>query len=72
MGFAVRHDADSRTLKAILLCNMLNHAVSLMVDLLAVAQGMSTIVKSAPILVTHMLIIAGALYYAVPIRRAPT
>lgn len=63
LNFLVRNHKDSQTLKVILLYNVLYHASSITVDMMAVSKGTLVFEKIIVGQVVHIFIIIGAIIY---------
>ncbi|WP_461149335.1 hypothetical protein [Spirosoma pulveris] len=67
LNFLVRHHGDSATLKAVLICNLVNHAISAVHDLMAYNQGIIGL-ESLPFFTSHFFIGGFSLYYLSKIK----
>ncbi|MEP7197407.1 MAG: hypothetical protein ABI851_12875 [Saprospiraceae bacterium] len=68
MNFLVRNHTDNLTLKAVLLTNVITHALSMTADLWAVSDGVLEISKAAPGQIAHLFVGFGSLIYMLKIK----
>ncbi|PHK20078.1 hypothetical protein [Spirosoma sp. 209] len=67
LNFLVRNHGDSATLKAVLICNLVNHAINTVHDLMAYNQGIIGL-ESLPFFISHFFIGGFSLYYLSKIK----
>jgi hypothetical protein len=72
LNFLVRNHSDSDTLKAVLVCNVLNHTINLVNDILSINQGIATFKDSIPFITGHLFFGLGSLYYLMKIKLIKT
>lgn len=63
LNFLVRHHGDSKTLKAVLLYNLVYHAIMLVVNAYSLYQGAFTIGQAVLPVVFHVFIGIGSYWY---------
>jgi hypothetical protein len=63
LNFLVRNDNHSNTLKAVLIFTGAFHALSLIVDLMGISQGVLTLNKLIPGIILHSLIAIGSIFF---------
>lgn len=63
LNFLVRNDNNSNTLKAVLIFTGAFHALSLIVDLMGINQGVLTLNKLIPGIILHLLIAMGSIFF---------
>ena len=63
LNFLVRNDNNSNTLKAVLIFTGAFHALSLMVDIMGISQGVLQLNKLIPGIVIHSLITLGSIFF---------
>jgi hypothetical protein len=68
LNFLVRNHVDTDTLRAILVCNALNHTINLINDMISFNQGIASFKDSVPFIVGHLFIGLGSLYYLMKIN----
>lgn len=68
LNFLVHNHADTDTLKAVLVCNALNHTINLINDIMSFYQGIASFKDSIPFIVGHLFIGIGSLYYLTKIK----
>ncbi|HNP97670.1 MAG TPA: hypothetical protein PKK99_01370 [Bacteroidia bacterium] len=68
MNFLVRNHPDNVTLKAVLLTNIITHALSIVADMWAVSDGVLAFSKAAPGQLTHLFVAIGSLIYYLKIK----
>jgi hypothetical protein len=68
LNFLVRYEVDSKTLKAILIFNIMFHAISMTNDIIGVSQGILTFDKVIPGQVAHIFIGIGSVIYLLKIK----
>jgi hypothetical protein len=68
LNFLVYNHQDSKTLKAVLIVNILNHTVSTGIDIQTIFSGLVDIARLAPFLIIHLSIGLGSLFYALKIK----
>jgi len=68
MNFLVRNHEDTVTLKAVLLTNIVSHALDMVAGLWGVADGVLTITKITPGILTHLFIGIGSFIYLMRIK----
>jgi hypothetical protein len=68
LNFLVRNHANTDTLKAVLVCNALNHTINLINDIMSFQQGIANFKDSIPFIAGHLFIGIGSLYYLMKIK----
>ncbi len=68
LGFLVRNDNDSKTLKSIFIFFVIYHALGLTNDFYSVSLGIITLTKVLPGIVTHLFIGIGSIFYLMKIK----
>ncbi len=68
LNFAVRNHPDSRTMKTVLLFNMVYHLLILPANLYGWSKGIFTLSQVGPAFAIHLLLAIGFLWYAVKIK----
>ncbi len=68
LNFLVRNDANSNTLKAVLIFNIVFHGIGMCVDLSGVSSGVLEFGKIVPGLISHLFIGIGSIVYVMRIR----
>jgi len=68
LNFLVRHHPDSGTLKAVLLYNLVYHAIMLLVNGYSLAQGAFTVGQAVLPVVFHLFIGIGSYYFVARMR----
>jgi len=68
LNFVVRKDSDTSTLKAILIFTGAVHALSLLVDIIGIGQGILSFGKLIPGMVAHSLVTIGCVFYTLKIK----
>jgi hypothetical protein len=68
LNFLVRNHLDTDTLKAVLVCNALNHTINLINDIMSFYQGIANFKDSISFVVVHLFIGIGSLYYLMKIK----
>ena len=68
LGFLVRNDSDSKTLKSIFIFFVIYHGLGLTNDLYSVSQEIITLTKVMPGIVTHLFIGIGSIFYLMKIK----
>jgi hypothetical protein len=68
LNYLVRNEGDSNALKAILIFNVLYHALGLTNDIYSVLQETITLIKVMPGIVTHLFIGLGSIFYLMRIK----
>ena len=63
LNFLVRHHGDSKTLKAVLVYNLVYHATMLLVNVYSLTQGAFTAGQAVLPMVFHLFIGIGSYYY---------
>jgi hypothetical protein len=70
LNYLVRHQADSPTLKAVLIFNVVFHALSMANDFAGTAQGTLGMDKIIPGQIAHLFIGIGSAWYAMRMKSA--
>lgn len=68
INFLVRNIHDNRTLKAVLLTNIITHLFGISADIWGVVDGALTTSKIAPVEITHLFIGIGSLIYLLRLK----
>jgi hypothetical protein len=68
LSFIVRNDSDSSTLKAILIFTAAFHLLTLIIDLIAIGQGVLKTGNLIPGIVVHSFVAIGSVIYLMKIN----
>jgi hypothetical protein len=68
LNLLVFNHEDSKTLKAVLIINILNHLVSTGIDVQTISSGLVEIARLVPFLIIHFLIGMGSLIYILKMK----
>jgi len=68
LNFAVRNHADSKTMKVVLLFNMVYHVLILPANVYGWSSGIMTAGQMGPAFVIHLLLAIGFLVYALKVK----
>lgn len=68
LNFLVRNHGDSATLKAVFICNIVNHAINTVNDLMSYKEGSMSLEGLLPFFIGHLFIGGFSLYYLTKIK----
>ncbi len=71
LNLLVSRQTDSPSLRAVLVCNVVNHVVNLVNDLVLMGQVNGTIAQNLPFIVVHVFIAVGSLFFIRRMKATP-
>lgn len=68
LNYMVRKDSSSSTIKSVLIFTAIFHGLSLLIDFIAIGQGILKIENLIPGVIVHSLIVIGSVFYLLKIQ----